>query len=336
MSRWLACGLVAAGAAAWPPAVPAQEAASPTVTLSLEAVPVAYAAAQVAAQAHVPVLVAEHVTGTVSLRLEQADVEGAVRQVAEAVEGSWLRAYEVRPEGTDLPDYNAADLLGRLQEAWRDWLLRRSDDELAAWREGAGDGGAPPGAAAAGGQTDAGTLRVDMVAALRGPFQAELASLELHDAPVPEALDAFTLATGCMVLTEGDLDGTVDLTLTDQPPDAALDALCRPLRAQWTRLYVIGQPQELTPDEVEQRFAQMLERGAARFWQMPPEERQALIQRVVARLDNLPADVRARISGSPWAPRLMQHVMRYVAQLNLDQRREVAPLLQAFGRLVGQ
>jgi len=333
--RWTtACSLavVAAGAAGM---AHGQDGGVLDITLELDGVAVADAAAQLADQAGVPVLVAEHVTGTVTLQLEGVDLETAVRQVAEAVAGSWLRTYVVEPQEATPEEYSASDLLGRLRLAWRDWLLRRSDEELAALRERAGPGSSVLGPAQVE-QTPTGGTVVDVVRMVSAPFHEERVTLDLQDVPFRDALDAFTLQSGYLALAPDGVDGVVQAQLTDQPVDEALSTLCRAAQATCRRVYVIGQPQELTPDEVEQWFARMLEHSSARFWQMPPEQRRELVQRAANRMDNLPEDVRQRIGSSPWAPRVMQRVVQYVTQLTPEQRREVAPLLQAFGRLVGQ
>ncbi len=273
-------------------------------------------------------------TGRVGLKGDFPNVESVVRATAEAIDGSWLRTYVIEPVGqVPAEEETAADVLGRLQVAWRDWMLSRSDEELDAFRDRAL--AARGGAVTAPQPTATGGLMFDMVDVLQSPFHAEQVSLKLDAVEAPEALAQFTLGCGYITLLSPDVTGAVTLDVTEEELPKVLDVLCAQVNAQWRPLYILGKARDVPPDEMEQRFTQMLEQGAAEFWKQPPEDRARIIQRITDRMAQVPPDVRSAIKSSPWTSRIMGRAMQFVFTLTPDQRREIAPLLQSTAKLVG-
>jgi type II secretory pathway component GspD/PulD (secretin) len=270
----------------------------------------------------------------VTLNLPETDLSDAVPAVAEAIDGSWLRTYVIEPVGREPAEETTADVLARLQVAWRDWMFSRTDEELDAFRERAlaAMGGAPTAPQ----PTASGGMMFDMVDTLQAPFRAEQVSLKLNAAELPEALGQFTLACGYITLLSTDVTGQVTLDVTDEELPKVLDALCAQVNAQWRPLYIIGKAREVSPDEMEQRFTQMLEQGAAEFWKQSPEQRADIIQRITDRMAKVPPEVRTAIKNSPWTSRIMGRAMQFVFTLTPDQRREITPLLQGAVKLFGQ
>jgi hypothetical protein len=182
--------------------------------------------------------------------------------------------------------------------------------------------------------TAAGGVRLDIVAMANGPFHLETVTLKLDAVPLQEALDQLTLKTGYLTLLAPDMGGQVTLEVTEARLPDVLDAIGEQASCRWRPQYVIGQPRDLPPDEVEQRFSDMLREGATQFWQRPPAERADMVQRAAGLLGSLPPDARAAVQGSTLAPRLMGVVMNYVMTLTPDQRREVTPILQGLAKLM--
>jgi hypothetical protein len=176
----------------------------------------------------------------------------------------------------------------------------------------------------------------DPVDMLKGPYQFETITLQLKAAPAQDAVDQFRLQSGYPVLLEEGLPGTVTLDVKDEKLDKVLDAIAAPLQAKWHAFYLVGEPREMTPDEIEQRVADGLQQAANWFFQQPPEKRGEIMQQAADRMNNLPPEVRDQIRQSPLAPRITQRVMGFVTTLTPDQRREVSPLLKAFVKIVGQ
>lgn len=269
-----------------------------------------------------------------TVSLTDVELEVAVRTVAEAIDGSWLRTYVVEPIGQQAEEDHVEDVLMRLQIAWRNLMLSCSDEELNAFAQRAvAARGGPPSLPP---PTPGGGMMFDPVQMLQSPFHAERISLNLQAVSVREALKQFTLQSGYVTLISATIEGQVTLDVTDRELGEVLDAICEPIGAQWRPLYVIGKARELAPEQIEQGFMQMLQRGAEEFWKLPPERRQEIIQRITDRLASLPPESRAAIANSPWASRIMGRVMQFVFSLTPEQRREIAPLLQGFGRLMGQ
>ncbi|MBM3499788.1 MAG: hypothetical protein FJX74_14100 [Armatimonadetes bacterium] len=269
-----------------------------------------------------------------SLSLPEGDVETAVQAVAQAIDGSWLRTYVIEPAGQEPPEETAADIIGRLQVAWRDWMLSRTDEELDAFRERAlASMGGPPIAPQ---PTAGGGMMFDVVEMLQAPFHAERISLKVEAVDVRQALGQFTLGCGYTVLLSPEVTGQVSLDATDEELSAILDALCEPVNAQWRPLYLIGKAREVSSTEMEQRFTQMLEQGVTEFWKQPPEDRARIVQRIADRMANIPPEVQTAVKNSPWTSRLMGRAMQFVFTLTPDQRREIAPILQGAVKLFGQ
>jgi len=312
----------------------AQDKAAPAkVTLQLDKAKAADAAAQIGEQSGVTVLPRGEITGEVTLDLKGVEVEAAVKALAEAVKGSWLRAYVIETQPPAEPP-TADQLAERLQNAWRAWFLRRSDTDLDLVQQRAREAAAnePRQQPVADGQK----IMFDPVGMLRGPFHFETISLQLAAVSPQEALDQFMLQSGYPVLLAQGLEGTVTLDVKDGELDKLLDTLAEQLQARWHVFYLVGQPREMTPDEMEQRVTEGMQQAAGWFFQQPPEKRQQIMQQASDRVKNLPPEVRDQIRQSPWAPRITQRVIAFVTTLTPEQRREVSPLLKAFVQIVGQ
>jgi len=270
---------------------------------------------------------------TVSLSLEDTELEVAVRAIAKAIEGSFLRTYIIEPTGEQSERQTIQEVLTQLQQAWRNWMLSCTNEELDGFRERAlAAMGGPPTIPP---PTPTGGLMFDPIETLRGPFQEERISLTLQGAPIREALKQFTLLSGYMTLLSPNVDGQVTVDLADEELAKVLDAICQPVNAKWRPLYLIGKAREITPDQMEQGLMQMLRRGAEEFWQLPPEQRQEIIRRATEALSNIPPETVAAIKSSPWTSRIMGRVMQFVFTLPPEQRREITPLLQGIGKLMG-
>jgi len=267
----------------------------------------------------------------VTVALEDADLDTAVQAIAEAIEGSWLRTYVVEPKGTQPAEETTSVLLERLQVAWRDWMLSRTEEQLDAFRAKAlaAVGGTPslPEMTADGG------MAFDIVETLQPPFGSEQVTLQAQGAEIKEALALFTLDCGYMTLLDSAVTGQVTVDATQAELPDVLDDLCEQVGAQWRPVYLIGKARPITPDEMEQRFSEMLERGAAEFWKLPPEQRADIVQQLTSRMQSIPPEVQSMIKSSPWTSRLMGRAMQFVFTLTPDQRREVAPLLQGAVKL---
>lgn len=313
------------------------KAAPPKVTLTLEKATAAEAAAQIGNQSGITVLTLGEITGDVALDLKDIEVEAAVKALAEAVKGSWLRAYVIETEPPAEPP-TADQLADRLRAAGRDWFLRRSETELdlvqQRAREAAASQPKPPQPQPQ--PITAGNLMIDQVDMLKGPYHFETISLQLAGLSVPEAFDQFRLQSGYPVLVEEGLEGTLTLDVKDEKLSKVLEALAGQLHAQWHVIYLVGQPREMTPDEMERRVSEGLQQAAGWFFQQPLEKRQQIMQQATDRVKNLSPDVKNEIRQSPWAPRITQRVMGFVTTLTPEQRREVSPLLKAFVQIVGQ
>jgi hypothetical protein len=267
-----------------------------------------------------------------TVKVTDVDLDTALEAVADAIEGSWLRTYVIEPADQQPAEETIDDILQRLQTAWRDWMLTCTDEELDTFREramAAMDGPpTPPQPTAAGG------IMFDIIDTLQGPFHAEQITLKLDAAEVREALKQFTLQSGYITLLADDVTGQVTLDVTDEKLPKVLDMICEATDTKWRPLYIIGKPRELTPDEMEQRLADMMQRGADEFWKLPPDQRQDIIQRLTERMASIPPDARAAIRNSPWTGRIMGRVMQFMFTLTPEQRREISPLMQGFGKLM--
>jgi len=328
------CGLVLV-AALLPAIALAQEEKTHTVSLDVKDASVQELASMLGRATDVSVLVSPSITDTVSVKVDGVQLEDAVKAVAEAIKGSWLRAYVVEANDAAQSEESADATLEKLQTAWRDWMFRCTDEELDGFRDRAlaarqGQPLTPPQATAGNG------IMFDGVDMVRGPFHVEEISLKLDGVSVRKALDQFTLQSGYMTLLSPGVEGQVTLDVTNEKLAGVLDAIAAQANAQWRPVYLIGQPREVTADEIDQFVAQQLQDRTAEFFQLPPEERQQIIQRISDRLANIPPEARTAIKNSPWAPRIMSRVMQFVLTLTPDQRREVAPLLQGVGRLMSQ
>ncbi|MBM3476999.1 MAG: hypothetical protein FJX75_27330 [Armatimonadetes bacterium] len=268
-----------------------------------------------------------------TVKVTDVDLEAAVTAVAEAIDGSWLRTYVIEPAGESTTEPTIDIVVERLQIAWRDWMLSCTNEELDAFREralAAMDGPpTPPQPTATGG------IMFDVVDTLRGPFHAEQITLKLDAADIREALKQFTLQSGYITLLSDGVTGQVTLDVTDEKLPKVLDAICAATNAKWRPLYVLGKAREITPDEMEQRLTDMLQRGADEFFKLPPDQRQQIIQRLTERMNSIPPEARDAIRNSPWTGRIMGRVMQFMFNLTPDQRREIAPLMQGFGKLMG-
>ena len=271
---------------------------------------------------------------TATVKVTDAKLEDAVKAVADAIDGSWLRAYVIEPAGQEPGEETIDDVLERLQVAWRDWMLTCTDEELDAFRERTVAAIATGGAPTPPQETAGGGLMVDLVGTLQGPFHAEQVSLKLDAADIREALKQFTLQSGYITLLSADVTGKVTLDVTNEELPKALDAICAPANAKWRLLYIIGKPREVTPDEMEQRVMEMVQRGAEDFWKQPPEQRQQIMQRITEGMGSIPPEARNAIKNSPWTGRIMGRVMQFIFTLTPDQRREIAPLMQGIGKLM--
>jgi len=322
-------------ALAWSAMAVAQTDTPPKLTLDATDASLAEVVPMMSTATGVTILATESAAqARVTVDLADVDVDPAVQAVAEAIDGSWLRTYVIEPAGQEPVEETASSVIDRLQVAWRDWMLSRTDEELDAFRERAV---ASMGGAAVGPQpTAAGGVLFDVVDMLQAPFHAEQVSLKLEAVEVPQALAQFTLGCGYIALLSPDVTGPVTLDVTNEELPKVLDALCAQVNAHWRPLYLIGKAREVSPTEMEQRFSQMLEQGAAEFWKQPPEERARIIQRITDRMANIPPEVQTAVKSSPWTSRLMGRAMQFVFTLTPDQRREIAPLLQGAVKLFGQ
>ncbi|MGQ9731866.1 MAG: hypothetical protein ACUVX8_11425 [Candidatus Zipacnadales bacterium] len=315
--------------------VAAQEHQPQKISLALTDSSVAEAAAAIGEAGGAQVLVMPHVSGQVTLELKEVTVEDALTALTEATQGSWLRTYIIEPVPAKPTEATAEEIVQQLQAAWVNWLQRRTEAELDRFRERAftAHGGQPPPGPMP--TADGGAL-VDVVQMLRGPFRIEKITLQLQDVTVQEALDRFTLESGEITLLAPEVEGPVTLNVSEMALADVLDALCQQVNASWRPLYLIGQPKQVSQNEVEQFINQAMRTGAERFWQLPPEQRQEIVQRVSERLQNLPPDVANAIRSSPWAPRILSMALQFVMTMTPEQRREIMPIMQGLGRLMGQ
>lgn len=173
------------------------------------------------------------------------------------------------------------------------------------------------------------------------PARFETITLDLEGASIDEALDEFTRQSGFLVLTAEELEGTVTVHLENAPLAEALDAIAAAAGVSWRPFYVLGQPRELTAEELaarqqemEQRREAFFQRLWAEFWAMPPDERARWIQERVARYENVPPERRERLQRR--AQRRLPRLMEYAASLSPEQRLEIKPYLQAVARAAGQ
>jgi len=181
----------------------------------------------------------------------------------------------------------------------------------------------------------------DPVADLLMPLRSDTISLDLSEVPLAKAITEFTVQSGYLVIVDEALDGMVTLDLEDGEPDEALAAFAEAVGAQWRPFYLLGQPRELTQQEVaerqqqfQQRRQEMITRAVAEFWQLPPEERAGHVQSATRYLEELPPDRRERIQ--PLVTRALPYFVAYAATLTTEQRLELKPLLQALARMAGQ
>jgi type II secretory pathway component GspD/PulD (secretin) len=314
---------------------------APKVTLKLEKATISEAAAQISTQAGVDVLVVGDIKDEITLDLKDADVEAAVSSVAEACQGSWLRTYAIETGKAAGQKEGAEQVLERLRMTWRTWFLRRTEEELDAFGERAREAAAAEQQQQQGqpqrpAPTAGDTIMWDPLEAVKGPFHLEQITLQLQGAPVQDAIDKFMLESGYPVLLEQGLEGAITLDVKAEKLSRILDAVAEQLAVHWRMLYLIGQPHEMTADEMQQRLTQGLEQLAGWFFGLPPDQRQTIMQQAVQRLQSIPAEDRDRMRQSPWAPRIMQTLMLSVTQLTPDQRREVSPLLKGLAGLLGQ
>lgn len=186
-------------------------------------------------------------------------------------------------------------------------------------------------------------------------------TLELTDAPLQEALSAFTLSSRFLVIADEELSGAVSMQLEEAPLSEALDAIAEASGAQWRTVYIVSAPRQLTEEEIAQREATREQRREeqfnqrwAEFWAMSPEERAAEIQERVGWMERMAQRMeerRQQMANDPNADperaarraqrgqrrmgRMFDRMVSYSTQLTPEQRLELKPLLQAMARMRG-
>ena len=186
---------------------------------------------------------------------------------------------------------------------------------------------------------------------LRGllmPARFDTISLDLQDVSLADAVQAFTAASGFLVIVDQGIDGTVTLQLEDEEAEEAVAALAAAVGAQWRPFYLLGQPRELTQPEVaerQQQFEQrrqqfgqqrdqMFARMLGEFWQMSPQDRAQRVQQMAERIESIPPERMQR--AQRMMSRMLPRVTDYASTLTPEQRLELKPLLQAMARVAGQ
>lgn len=323
----------------------------------LRAADVAY---EIMRQTGVQVVVTTKTDAVVSLDLNNVGVEDAVKALAKAFEGSWIRGYILERTPPPVP-YTAEQFLQAMQDMGTTWFSSLSEEQRAAFMEQAMRGtrlqtGAQAGesqAAAAeaeqpaaqptqpptqaAGQPTAGQpsprVRMDNpVARIIRPQPKETISLQVTNASLLDTLLAFLGQSGYVVLYESGLAANFTLDLKDTPVEKVLDEIARPLGAQWRKFYVLCQPKPFTPQELAERMETAMQRAWTDFWQKSPEERAAVIQRYVEAVQNVPPEGQGFLKRiAPW---IMSRMAQYSANLTPEQRREIQPLVKALGAVV--
>jgi hypothetical protein len=349
-------------AAAW---VQADQAA-PKVTLKAQDQPVPAVAGQIQNQSGVQIAVAEGTNAAVTVEVVDAEVEDAVRALAGAFNGSWMRAYIIETAPPD-PPYTAQELqaaLGELRRAWMESLTDEQRQELfGRWRQAreaemqqaaaqpqpqAGEGQPAQAQPAEGQQAQGQPLQGpagqadrrdfwridDPVRRLRLPVLKETVTLKLDNVPLRDAIYRFIWESGYLVLIQEGVDGTVTVNLQEVPVQDALTQIAAAVGAKCRPFYLVAQPRELTDQEIEARREAGFQQMWAQFWQRPPEERRQFIQQMVDRINRMPVGGDGR--GTRRAQRMLSRLTQYSATLDPERRMELKPLIQALGAKLNQ
>lgn len=342
------------------------------VNVTAEDAPVDEVGRQVSEQTGVQIAVTASTVSSLTGKLEDRTLEEAVRLLAEGAKASWMRVYLLETAAPELA-YSAEELLEMALEAREDLFATLSDEQrrelmgaarrprqdddadprpasLASFFEGPGGGIAvmEPAGDAAGGPRGTATMMArydDPVRRLLLPGRLDEINLQLEHASLHDALTAFTMASGFLVIADYEIDGLVQLELADAPLSDFLDAVAEATGTQWRPVYILGQPRPLTEQEIalraeerEQRREQRIEQMWAEFWARTPEERAQWIDRGVnaiermgERMEEAAPERRQRMER--FAGRVFERLVGYNTQLSPEQRQELKPILQAMARL---
>lgn len=368
-TRWLMV-CIAIAALIVLPAVADEEQAPKLVSITAQDTPAAEVAASISEQAGVQVVTTERTVATITGEIRDMEVEQAVAALAQAIPGSYLRAYLLEKAAPEKP-YTADQLIQALRDVREWWLQSMSEEErqalFAHWRElwqqrrqqqeaaaGAGQEGAPPaggppapaqgpgqgatpgaGGPPGPGGPGEGRWLEDPLRGLALPERHETISLDLQEATPEQMLAAFISASGYLLLVDPQLTGTVTLSVQDAPLAEVLKQIATSLGGQWRPFYIVSQPYELTEEEREQRIQARFNQRWAEYWAKSPEERAADLQERIARLEGLIQRIQQGEAPGRMARRLpgmLRRTNEYALTLTAEQRLEIKPYLQALAR----
>lgn len=310
---------------------------APKISIDATDKPIAEVLAQIQAQMpKTQICATAATTANVTVKLTDASVEEAVKAVAKALKGTYLRGYIIERNGPGETPYTTAEYIDFIKAARADWRKRLTPEQItvleARSREyfrNLGQGGQEMPRADVLGYDDP-LLRWTL-----SPTAAKI-SLDVDNATIQQALDLFVLESGYIVLLEDGVDGTVTLHEKDKELAPLLDQIAEAGKAKWRTFYLVSQPVKLSEQDMEKRADQAFGEMWSGFWASPPEERAKDIQRVVENLKSIPPDRLQFIKALPVAQRMFTRMMKATTTLTPDQRREFQPLMQAVGQIMGQ
>lgn len=309
---------------------------APRVTIDATDKPVAQVLAQLQAQLpRIQICATAATTANVTVKLTDASAEEAMRAVAKALKGSYLRGYIIERNGAGETPYTAAEYIDFTKAARDEWRKRLSPEQTQAFDARAREKFRSLGQ---NGQT---MPRADALSyddpLLRWSLSptAEKISLDADGAGLQQALDLFAFASGYVVLLEDGVDGSVTLHEKDQELPPLLDKIAAAGQAHWRMFYLISQPVKLSEQDTEKRVDQAFGEMWGGFWSSPPEERARDIQRVVEGLKSIPPDRLEFIKALPIAQKMFTRMMKATTTLTPEQRKEFQPIMQAVAPIMG-
>jgi hypothetical protein len=160
--------------------------------------------------------------------------------------------------------------------------------------------------------------------------------LQTDDTTVAEFISELSEVSGFIVLQRL---GEPETLLTINADEASIDEIVALAAAQlgckWRRVYLIAELHQLSNQQVDQLLDGFLTAGMGAFWNEEPQRRAEIVREAVERTNQLNSQQRAQIRSSRLARTVMDRFLKYANTLSMEQRREIMPLLQLAGQIMG-
>lgn len=317
------------------------------VTLNLQERPVAEVIAALSAQAPgVQIATTAADDALVTVQVADASLDAAIGALAWSLQGSFVRGYLIERVGPGDEPYSAQDLIEFMDVARQEWRARLTPERREAFGERTTAAMRARLDEAQVAPTDEQSAMIrfaerqltseDPLIRLALTPVTESISVDLVDATIEEAVDEVMFQSGYIVLVEEGVEGELTLRAQDQPVGEVLDSLAAAVDATCRSFYVVSQPVQLTPEQVDQRLQAGFQFGWQAFWGSAPAERARLINEALTRMESLPPETLQQIAAMPMARRVFDWLIMANTQLTPEQRREFMPLMQAVVRMMGR